>query len=61
MFAVMSGAAVVLVAICFAGGILACAAFVWAVLRGEFTDASNAAFLVFDDGDDPPRRRAEPR
>ena len=55
----MNRAAVCLVAVCFAGGLLACVAFVWAALRGEFTDAAEASFLVFDDGDDPPRGRPE--
>lgn len=55
----MSRVAVVLIAICFAGGLVACAAFVWAALRGELTDTAEAAFLVFD-GDEPPVR-AEPR
>ncbi len=59
MFAAMSRVAVVLIAICFAGGLVACAAFVWAALRGELTDTAEAAFLVFD-GDEP-GARAEPR
>jgi len=48
----MSPAAVYIIAICSAGAVIACAAFVWAALKGEFTDASEAAFLVFDDSDD---------
>jgi nitrogen fixation-related uncharacterized protein len=50
--------AIYILAICFAGAILAVAAFAWAALRGEFTDASQAAYLVFDDEDDlrPPER-----
>jgi len=49
----MSAAAVYILAICGLGGVIACGAFVWAALKGEFTDASEAAFLVFDDDDDP--------
>lgn len=54
----MNTVAIYILAICFAGAILAGAAFAWAALRGEFTDASQAAFLVFDDEDDlrPPER-----
>jgi nitrogen fixation-related uncharacterized protein len=51
----MNGAAVYIIGICFVGAVIACGAFVWAALRGEFTDASEAAFLVFDDDDDPAR------
>ncbi len=49
----MNPAAVYVIGICAAGGFIACAAFVWAALRGEFTDASEAALLVFDDEDAP--------
>jgi nitrogen fixation-related uncharacterized protein len=31
--------------------VIACVAFIWAALKGEFADASEAAFLVFDDDD----------
>lgn len=48
----MNPAAVYIIAICGLGGLIACVAFVWAALKGEFTDASEAALLVFDDGDD---------
>jgi nitrogen fixation-related uncharacterized protein len=54
ILAAMSPVAIYLLVICFAGGAVACGAFVWAVLHGEFTDASEAAFLVFDDADSPP-------
>ena len=47
----MNPAAIYIIAICGLGGVIACGAFVWAALRGEFTDASEAAFLVFDDED----------
>jgi len=50
----MNGAAVYIIGICFVGAVIACGAFIWAALKGEFTDASEAAFLVFDD-DDPAR------
>ena len=55
----MSPAAVYVIAICALGGCIACAAFVWAARKGEFTDASEAAFLVFDDADDVPGPPAE--
>lgn len=48
----MNPAAVYVIAICGAGAVIACVAFVWAALKGEFTDASEAALLVFDDADD---------
>jgi nitrogen fixation-related uncharacterized protein len=56
----MTPAAVYIIAICAVGGVIACGAFVWAALKGEFTDASEAAFLVFDDEDAPagPERTA---
>lgn len=53
----VSPVAVFILAICFAGALLAGAAFAWAALRGEFTDAEQTAFLVFDEEDAP----AEPR
>lgn len=49
----VSPVAIYILAICFAGAVLAGAAFAWAALRGEFTDASQAAYLVFDDEDEP--------
>jgi nitrogen fixation-related uncharacterized protein len=45
--------AIYILAICLVGAILAVAAFVWAALRGEFADAAQSAFLVFDDEDEP--------
>ena len=56
---VVTAVALYLLAICFGGLLIAGAAFAWAALRGEFTDAEQAAFLVFDD-DDEPRRPSEP-
>jgi nitrogen fixation-related uncharacterized protein len=55
----MSGAAVYIIGVCGLGAVIACGAFIWAALRGEFTDASEAAFLVFDDADDVQRTSAE--
>ena len=49
----MSPIAFYILAICLVGAIIAGAAFAWAALRGEFTDAAQAAFLVFDDDDAP--------
>ncbi len=54
----MNGAAAYIIAICGVGGVIACAAFVWAALKGELTDPS-AALLVFDDEDDAPVERGE--
>jgi nitrogen fixation-related uncharacterized protein len=56
----VSPVACYILAICLVGAVLAGAAFVWAALRGEFTDAAQAAFLVFDD-DDPNRPSGPPR
>jgi nitrogen fixation-related uncharacterized protein len=56
----MNPAAVYILAICALGALVACGAFVWAALKGEFTDASEAAFLVFDDEDVPPRPERDP-
>jgi hypothetical protein len=53
----MNPAAVYVLVICFVGGLIACGSFVWAALKGEFTDASEASFLVFDDEDEAPRRK----
>jgi nitrogen fixation-related uncharacterized protein len=54
----VSPVAIVILAICFAGALVAAAAFAWAALRGEFTDAEQTAFLVFDDEDESAERRA---
>ncbi len=54
IFAAMNPAAVYVIVICAVGGVIACGAFVWAALRGEFTDASEASLLVFDDEDELP-------
>jgi hypothetical protein len=47
----VSPVAIYILAICFVGAVLAGGAFVWAALRGEFADAAQTAFLVFDDED----------
>lgn len=43
--------ALYILAICFAGALVAGVAFAWAALRGEFADAAQTAFLVFDEDD----------
>jgi nitrogen fixation-related uncharacterized protein len=48
----MNPAAIYILVICAAGALIACAAFAWAALKGEFTDASEAALLVFDAEDE---------
>jgi len=53
----VTAVAIAILAICLAGALVAGAAFAWAALRGEFTDAEQTAFLVFDEED----ARAEPR
>jgi nitrogen fixation-related uncharacterized protein len=53
-------AAIYILAVCAVGGLIACGAFVWAALKGEFTDASEAAFLVFEDDDVPCRPSERP-
>ncbi len=49
----MNPAAIYIIAICALGLAVAGAAFVWAALKGEFSDASETALLVFDDEDGP--------
>jgi hypothetical protein len=56
----VSPVAVFILAICFAGALLAGAAFAWAALRGEFSDAEQTAFLVFDDEDAAAEPRSRP-
>jgi len=48
-----------IVAVCAVGGVLACVAFWWATRSGEFSDAAEARFLVFDDDELPAVREAE--
>jgi cbb3-type cytochrome oxidase maturation protein len=40
-----------IVAVCAVGGLIAGAAFWWAIRSGQLTDASEAKYLVFDDED----------
>lgn len=49
-----------IVAVCALGGLIACAAFWWALRNGQFTHADSAKYLVFDDEDDVPRPEANP-
>lgn len=56
----MSPVAIYILAICFVGAVLAGGAFVWAALRGEFADAAQTAFLVFDDEDERAAAGAAP-
>lgn len=55
-----------IVGVCALGGLIACAAFWWATRTGQFSNADEAKYLVFDDEDDvvrppaPPRGRAAP-
>jgi nitrogen fixation-related uncharacterized protein len=56
----VSPVAYYIIAICLVGAVIAAGAFAWAALRGEFTDAAQAAFLVFDD-EDAPRPPEPPR
>ena len=48
-----------ILAVCAVGGVLACVAFWWATRSGEFRDAAEARFLVFDDEEIPAARAAE--
>lgn len=48
----MSPVAIYILAVCLVGVVLAGGAFAWAALRGEFADAAQTAFLVFDDEDE---------
>ncbi len=47
----MNPAAIYILVICAVGLAVAATAFVWAALKGEFSDASETALLVFDDED----------
>jgi len=49
----MNPAAIYVLVVCAVGALIAGAAFAWAALKGEFTEASEAAFLVFDAEDEP--------
>ena len=56
----VSPVAIYILAICFAGALVAGAAFAWAAMRGEFADAAQTAFQVFDDEDEAPTAPAGP-
>jgi cbb3-type cytochrome oxidase maturation protein len=47
--------------VCAVGGLIAGAAFWWAIRSGQFSDASDARYLVFDDEDDVPRPAVQRR
>ena len=49
-----------IVAVCAVGGLIASAAFVWALRSGQFSSSDEAKYLVFDD-EDPPGVRLPPR
>lgn len=48
-----------IVAVCAVGGLIASAAFLWALRSGQFSSSDEAKYLVFDDEDAPRRRGAE--
>jgi cbb3-type cytochrome oxidase maturation protein len=45
-----------IVAVCAVGGLIATAAFVWALRSGQFSSSDEAKYLVFDDEDGPVAR-----
>ena len=51
----MNTAGLFILGVCVVGGVIACAAFWWAIRSGQFSDASEARWLVFDDEDDVAR------
>ena len=42
-----------IVAVCAVGGLIASAAFVWALRSGQFSSSDEAKYLVFDEDDGP--------
>jgi cbb3-type cytochrome oxidase maturation protein len=48
-----------IVAVCAVGGLIASAAFVWALRSGQFSSSDEAKWLVFDEDDAPARSRAD--
>jgi cbb3-type cytochrome oxidase maturation protein len=42
-----------IVAVCAVGGLIACAAFVWALRSGQLSSSDEAKYLVFDEEDGP--------
>ena len=61
IFSALMTAGMFIVGVCAVGGVLACVAFWWATRSGEFSDAAEARFLVFDDDELPAARAAERR
>ena len=51
----MNTAGLFILGVCAAGGVIACAAFWWAIRSGQFSHASDAQYLVFDDEDEVDR------
>jgi cbb3-type cytochrome oxidase maturation protein len=49
-------AGIYIVAVCAVGGLIASAAFVWALTSGQFSSSDEAKYLVFDDEDGPGAR-----
>jgi len=48
----MNTAGLAILGVCAVGGVIACAAFIWAMRSGEFAGSDDARWLVFDDEDD---------
>ena len=61
IFSALMTAGMFIVGVCAVGGVLACVAFWWATRSGDFSDAAEARFLVFDDDELPAARAAERR
>lgn len=57
----MNTAGMFILGVCAVGGVIAGAAFWWAIRSGQFSDASDARYLVFDDEDDVPRPAVQRR
>lgn len=55
----MTTAGLFILGVCAFGGLIATAAFIWATRSGQFTESSEARFLVFDDDELPAAREAE--
>lgn len=54
----MNTAGMYILGVCAAGGVIACAAFWWALKSGEFKGGDDARWLVFDDEDEVVRPEA---
>jgi cbb3-type cytochrome oxidase maturation protein len=48
-----------IIAVCALGALIACVAFWWATRTGEFADAAEARFLVFDEEEIAAARETE--